>query len=194
MIILRQIEYAKTEADLDKRIRNNSFTFIKEIIKYLTMSCSSKITDDNLSHWCDVAVAQLNDLEGDRAIKLFLGLVDNYKNLPRKRYTRDFVLSLRDNLATSSDYIKVVRDFIYNEKARGVNKYQEALKTGASLTEEDIIQMCKFAALCLTGQLNPDYDNWYDNKVKTTQVNWDKSIGFVPSRRLREILKTITGY
>ena len=53
----------------------------------------------------------------------------------------------------------MVRDFIYNEKARGVNKYQEALKTGASLTEEDIIRMCKFAALCLTGQLNPDYDN-----------------------------------
>ena len=194
MIILRQTEYTKTEAELDEEIKNHSFTFIKELIKYLTMSCSDKINDVDRTHWCRVAVAQLNDLEGDRAIKLFLGLVDNYKNLPRKRYTRDFVLSLRDNISSSSDYVKMITNFIYNEKVNGVNKYQEALKTGASLTEEDIIQMCKFAALCLTGQLNPDYDNWYDNKVKTTQVNWDKSIGRVRPEQLREILKTITGY
>lgn len=198
MIILRETNYSrKSEIELDEEIKDGAETFIKEILKYILMSSSPLVSEWTRNHWTIGASNKMNHVGPSRALKLFLGLVDNYKNLPRRRYTQEFAIELRKNKKTASDYVDYIKNLIRTDRRTGEGvKYIEALKTGGvedSYSNQDLIQMCKFAALCLTNQLNPDYDNWYDSKVKTMQVDWDKEIN-TSSENLREILKTITGY
>jgi len=72
-------------------------------------------------------------------------------------------------------------------------KYGDLLQT--TLTDDDIkelIQKLKYIALCLSGQLNPDYDDLWDKEVATTQVNWNTGKGMkVDSRYLRKIINNI---
>ena len=196
MIILRQQDYSrKTESELDEEIKQSSFSFIKELFKYLLMysNTSGDVTENHLKHWTQEAAGFLNRVDGDRAIKLFLGLVDNYKNLPKKRYNREFVKDLRGGYDDVKDFVNSMKKFIREEKDKGANKYSHALDHSTDLSEWELVQMCKFIALCLTGQLHQDYDNWYDRKVETTQMNWEKRLDHISYEHLRNILKSITG-
>lgn len=195
MIIFRLKGFAVTQDELDNRLNNNYIGFMEEILKYLLLHCSEKVSEWDRNHWCNVAAGKMRDVRSENSVKLFLGLVDNYKNLPRKRYTKDFVMTLRKGFNTSSEFLNFMRDYISTKRDNGKVKYDEAMKTCAPYSNEDLIKMCKYIALCLTDQLNPEVDNWYDRRVETTQVDWDKKLreSNLNPKYLRKIMKSITG-
>ena len=88
--------------------------------------------------------------------------------------------------------------YLFNDlkKQRDKNenfKYSEVLPK--TLTDDDIrdlIQKIKYIALCLSKQLNPDYDNWWDKNISTTPVNWNTGKGkLVEYDYLRKIINNI---
>jgi len=194
MIILRNTQEERefsSLADNDKKLIHHGTAFLKEIMKYLLMCDSPLVGEWTLNHWMDISVVQFASVGPEEAIKLFLGLVDNYKNLPRKRYTEDFAIQMREGKRTGSDYIDFIKDSIKSDKRCGEVKYDQALLSAPNYSNEDLIQIYKFIALCLTGQLNPQHDNWYDSKIKSMQVDWSKRIN-IEKDNLREIIKSIT--
>jgi hypothetical protein len=98
---------------------------------------------------------------------------------------------MREGKRTGSDYIDSIKDSIKSDKRFGEVKYDQALLSAPNYSNEDLIQIYKFIALCLTNQLNPQHDNWYDSKVKSIQVDWSKRIN-IEKDNLREIIKSIT--
>ena len=193
MIIFRQKDFAVSQDELDSRLENKYIGFMEEILKYLLLY--PLVSDRILNHWCEVASGILGEIRGNTAIKLFLGLVDNYKHLPRKRYTEKFARRLRKDYQTASEFIDYMKDYIRTKRANGEVKYAKAMESCSDFSNEDIIRMCKYIALCLTDQLNPEIDSWYDNRVKTTQVNWEKELkdSNMDPKYLRKIMKSIKG-
>lgn len=159
------------------------------------MQTSALITKTGGKHWNDIAVSIMKEIKQDRAIKLFIGLVDNYQNLPRKRYNNDFAIAMRRGIKTSEGFIKYVQQIIKTETRAGKLKYTDALQSNPGYDEKTLIQMCKYIALCMTGQINPKLNNWYDNTIKMTLIDWDKPVidKYMNSINLQYLIEYIVG-
>lgn len=194
MIIFREKEFARSLVDRDNDLVNSSKTFIKELVKYLLLAGSDKITEKHRSHWCDVAATQINKGTGqDIGIKLFLSLIENPNSISIKRYGPDFLVKMRMGCSSASEFIDYIKEVINTERNNsGVIKYRDALKTGATYDNETLLQMLKFVALRLTHQINSNV-SWYDSSViLRTKLNWDKRVD-ITSDELHNILAEITG-
>ena len=194
MIIFREKEFARSLVDRDNDLVNSSKTFIKELVKYLLLAGSDKITEKHRSHWCDVAATQINKGTGqDIGIKLFLSLIENPNSISIKRYGPDFLVKMRMGCSSASEFIDYIKEVINTERNNsGTVKYKDALKTGATYDNETLLQMLKFVALRLTHQINSNV-SWYDSSVILgTKLNWDKRVD-ITSDELHNILAEITG-
>ena len=140
-------------------------------------------------HWINHLASSLTK-SGD-PIKVFLGIVDNYKNLP-KQFNKSYVKELRGD-KTVKEYLKDLFDTLRTKKEKEIVKYGHLLPTSLTDAEiKELIQKLKYIALCLSGQLNPDYVNLWDKEVATTQVNWDTGKGMeVDSEYLTKIIENI---
>ena len=89
MVIFREKIFGKSEINLDKDMIYASDTFIKEIMKSLLLGSCPGVYASDRYHWSNLA---LDNMTKTRGIKLFLGLVDNYENLPRKDILKNLLL------------------------------------------------------------------------------------------------------
>lgn len=194
MIIFREKEFARSLVDRDNDLVNSSKTFIKELVKYLLLAGSDKITEKHRSHRCDVAATQINKGTGqDIGIKLFLSLIENPTSISTKRYGPDFLVKMRMGCSSASEFLDYIKEVINTERNNsGAVKYKDALKTSAAYDNETLLQMLKFVALRLTHQINSNV-SWYDSSVILgTKLNWDKRVN-ITSDELHNILAEITG-
>lgn len=177
-----------TEAEKERiKVSGFSNTTLLEIFKLLFLSSSCP---GDINHWLNHLTDTMK--KSGHPVKTLLGIVDNYKNLPRQ-FNESFVKGIRNN-KTVSLYVESLFNNLKNQKEGGEYKYKDLLPNDLSTSEiNDLIKQIKYMALCITEQLNPKYDNWWDRKVETTQVNWDSSN--IPTPKLiREIISSILGY
>lgn len=181
-------KYFSTNAGKERiTLKGNTKPVIQEIFKLIYLS---NICPGDVRHW----LGHLRDnlIKSGYPIKTLLGIVDNYKNLPRQ-FNESYVRDLRNNKSVS-DYITSLFIELSNQKEHGKYKYKEILPQSLSKSElDDLIQQLKYIALCISKQMNPKYNNWWDKEVLSTQVNWDSDN--IPSEELLiEIIENILGY
>ena len=173
-----------------KKVESFTETSMLEILKIILLN--NKTQGRDLSHWVE-HLAETLENSGD-PVKTFLGLVDNFKDLPRQ-FGESYVKSLRKN-KTVADYVDYLLKALREQRdSVNGNKYSALLPLKLNSSERDVlIHQLKFISLCLTEQLNPNTSNWWDNEVQTTQVDWNKKIKSVKPIYLREIFSNILGY
>lgn len=120
-----------------------------EILKFLKLF---EPCPRDFKHWLDVN-SQLENISDP--IKIFLGIVDNYKDLPRQ-FNEAYINSLRGGKSVK-DYIKNLFQTLRTYKYNGEYKYIN--KISSQISDEDvelIRRQFKYFALCLSNQINPD--------------------------------------
>ena len=187
-IYILKRKYFSTQLTKERnQVLSKTKTSIQEIFKltFLAYSCSN-----NIDHWLNHLSDSLTK-SGD-PLKVFLGIVDNYKNLPRQ-FNESYVKELRNNKPVDR-YLRDLFDDLRKQKDDYENiKYGDLLpKTLTNDDIKDLIQKLKYITLCLSGQLNPEHSNWWDKEVATTQVNWDTGKGMkIKDDYLRKIIENI---
>lgn len=194
MIILRQIIerlFSTKFSKNDETLKRLSDTFVQELIKLLVFSKRDK---EDIRHWSQELGGYIKTVNNLPEGLLFLSLVDNYKNLPRKKYREEFITNLRHGKSLK-DYIKSQYDFLYKQmdKKHGI-KYKDLidlLQKNNEIPEDEVfIQQAKYLLLRLNGQIGEDI-NWYDPIVQSMQVNWELKLGTDRAKDIEEIIKNI---
>ena len=184
--------FSKSMSDIDKFIMEHKNKFFERIFKILILGSGS--CEKDIPHWCDLICGDMNQLDKDlNPTKMFLPLVDNFKGLPR-RYGQFYVNRLRGG-KSRNDFIESIKSIIKTaggEEPKYAAVYKVAESQGLVPSNDTLVQMVKFAVLCMTGQMNIDNDNWYDPEVLSMQVDWDKDIEF-DSKKLEKIFRSILG-
>lgn len=184
--------FSTNKSDADEFIVANSGSVIKELIKIIVMGDRLQ---DVVPHWIKNLCGIINSAKNKDCsnIQVFLGIVSNYKNLPRRVSQVRIERDIRRGRSVS-EYINSIYDDIKVDRRAGNNKYATILgiieSRGELPDNQTLIQKIKYVALCITGQLDPDKDDWYSSMVQSTPVNWEWS-GEVDKEVLEEIIKKI---
>jgi hypothetical protein len=173
---------------IDDKITDSSRGAVTEIVKILVMGNACR---GAVPHWIDILYSIFNRIPDGKGIQTLLGIVSNYKNLPRRISQSRIEKEIR-NGKTVEEYIDQIYDYIENDTRRGENKYSSVLRVLRRNSElpdnETLIQKIKYVALCITGQIDYNREEWYSGSVQSTPVNWEWT-GEVDKDQLQEIIK-----
>ena len=186
--ILKRKYFSTQLTEERNRVLNRTKTSIQEILKLIFLSNSCK---GDIDHWINHLSTTLTE-SGD-PIKIFLGVVDNYKHLT-KQFNKSYINSLRKNKDTK-EYLKELIRSLKNKKEKEILKYNHLIPNPNQISDkeiEEILKKLKYIALCLSNQLNYEYDNWWDESVINIEVDWRVGNGMaVNSKYLRKIIENI---
>lgn len=185
--ILKRKYFSTQLTEERNRVLSHTKPSIQEVLKLIILSTTCKTC---VKHWLNHLSDSLTS-SGD-PVKVFLIIVDNYRGLP-KQFNEHYIKEVRSNKSVEK-YIVYLFNDLKKQRDKNENfKYSEVLPK--TLTDDDIrdlIQKIKYIALCLSKQLNPDYDNWWDKNISTTPVNWNTGKGkLVEYDYLRKIINNI---
>jgi hypothetical protein len=143
---------------------------ISELIKILMMG------GRDIPHWLsnslgafDKAKTRFSDRMNRTA--LFLGIPEMTESISSRKI--NFARKELGN-KVGLEYIKSRYEEVYNQKAGGSFKYRAHLKKNLTKDElEDLYIRIKYIALCVSGQLSPDTDGFYEvyNNISRTHIN-----------------------
>ena len=101
---------------------------------------------------------------------MFLGLNKQPKVPIISKLRRDYINQ------SPEDYIGERYKRVYNQRDKGKPKYQHLLKQELTKDElEDLMIRLKYIALCMSGQLDPDRDGFYESygDIQKTTINFN---------------------
>ncbi len=173
----------KTKKDYEDKVFNNSSPVIQEALKlFLLKDIPGYSGTGYIKHWSEEIVgSMLRPLKEDK-IKAFLGIEADLRNLPKIRYTREYIKKLRGTgefgePKSAEEYIVDEFRKLRNKEDKGRNKYAQYLPEFLSDLEiEDLLKKIKFLAACLTGQMDYSFDSWRSWKLKNLKINWESEI------------------
>ena len=194
MIIFRQKEFSFSTLD---EVFN---TVIPRVCLEL-MKCIEMYEFGSTHHWVvDKIVNQtIEKVELDLTPQILLSLgFENFNN----RDLRDAVgnvniLSRVCGIYKSPiGFIQSIKTRLLTEKEKGMKKYKSWFDNNPiQYSDEEYIDFYKYIALCLSGQLNPDVDDfdWNIEKVlKRTKVDYSLDAKFSDKEKQRLIAKCVT--
>lgn len=190
MIIFRLKWFSKSKKELDDKLINSVDTFIKEIVKIIWLSKSNLITNKNRYHWSSIAAGILNSMKQDLRIKLFLVTAEDNLQVMKTRYNLTFANRMRGELSAEK-YFEHIKEVIRTEKNDSVVKYSDAIDSIPEVSERDLIKACRFIALSLTDQINPEGVKWNSGTLDNIKINWEEEIDKITPEKLLNIISKI---
>lgn len=160
-----------------------------ESMKILTMHASC---NEDLKHWFDELSGFLINIV-NCGFSPSIGYLPFELNSYPKGFKKEEIQTLfMDSSRSHESLINYLLRKIYTVKVNHRNKYRDILEieksNGNIYNPETYCYQLKYIALCLTGQLTPEVNNWYDQEVYTSNVDWTRS--FMPiSNITKEILR-----
>lgn len=177
--------FEKLFSDLAGKRENVINLMSSSLIEFLKVLTLNNTCNGDLKHWIDQISGFLVDILRDNLnpVLIFLPLYES-GSYP-KGFSRELI-SKRFG-STRPDIINNLLNLIEKQTVGGVNKYRDALKieklNGNFYEDLEIYFLqLKYIALCLSGQLNPETDNWYDPNVYKLKIDWNKS--FMPVSKI----------
>lgn len=190
MIIFRLKWFSKSKKELDDKLINSVDTFIKEIVKIIWLSKSNLITNKNRYHWSSIAAGILNSMKQDLRIKLFLVTAEDNLQVMKTRYNLNFANRMRGELGAEK-YFEHIKEVIRTEKNDSVVKYSDAIDSIPEVSERDLIKACRFIALSLTDQINPERVKWNSSTLDNIKIDWEEEIDKITPEKLLNIISKI---
>lgn len=194
MIIFRQKDFSKFDT-LDKVFNTAIPRICLEIMK-----CIEMYETEDVYHWIkDKIVKTINeviveDLTPQTLLCLGFDKLSN-KDLVGAIGNSNVVTRFYSLYRSPEDFIKTVKYRLLTETKKGEPKYKDWFDNNPiQYTDGEYVDFYKYISLCLSGQLDPDIDDfdWDIEKVlKRTKVDYSLS-GVAKDKLLEIVSKSIT--
>lgn len=165
-------------------------SFCIEMIKLIEMYELS----DSLDHWLSVGVdsilTNLTELDTYRRTQLFTIKLENYNTI-RSILGKNVADEVIKTIKNPTNYINYLRHHIINVSENGKKKYYDLITSnrGFKYSNEDIIAFLKYINLCITGSMNHEIDNFYNDiyTIESSKIDYNLRIK-VNNEKIKKII------